>query len=76
MRAVSGYLSNAPIDPAFLVANVPDAALDTKSKNSGHQPQSNNVTVQQEIKKWIQMQEDLSGPLTVLLVVQETLLVE
>ena len=50
MKMVPGYQYNAPIDPSFVVANVPAAAFETKFKNAGRKPQFDHETVLQEIK--------------------------
>jgi hypothetical protein len=45
-----GYEAIAPIDPTFVVANVPAAAFETKFENDGRKPQFDHETVLQEIK--------------------------
>jgi hypothetical protein len=39
MAQVNGYQPNLPIDPSFIVANLPTTAFDTKFKNAGGKPQ-------------------------------------
>jgi hypothetical protein len=50
MEMVPGYEAKAPIDPSFVVANVPPEAFETKFKNAGQKPQFDHETVLQEIK--------------------------
>jgi hypothetical protein len=52
MTQVNGYQRNLPIDPPFIVANLPSTTVfDMKFKNAGQKPQyKNHETVLQEIK--------------------------
>jgi hypothetical protein len=36
---VNGYQPNLPIDPPFILANLPATVFDTKFKNAGRKPQ-------------------------------------
>jgi hypothetical protein len=52
MTQVNGYQPNLPIDPPFIVANLPTTVFDMKFKNAGQKPQQkyNHETLLQEIK--------------------------
>jgi hypothetical protein len=50
MTQVNGYQANLPIDPPFIVANLPTTVFDTKFKNAGQKPQYEPEQVLQEIK--------------------------
>jgi hypothetical protein len=47
---VNGYQPNLPLDPPFIVSNLPTTVFDTKFKNAGQKPQYDHETVLQEIK--------------------------
>jgi hypothetical protein len=52
MTQVAGYQTNQPIDPSFVVANLPTTAVfDTKFHSTGQKPQFDNETVMQEIQE-------------------------
>jgi hypothetical protein len=38
MIQVNGYQPNLPIDPPFVVSNIPTTAFDTKFQNAGRKP--------------------------------------
>lgn len=50
MTQVPGYQTNQPIDPSFVLANLPTTVFDTKFRLTGRKPQFDNETVMQEIK--------------------------
>jgi hypothetical protein len=50
MTQVNEYQPNLPIDPPFIVANLPTKVFDTKFKNAGEKPQYDHETVLQEIE--------------------------
>jgi hypothetical protein len=73
---VPGYQSNAPIDPDFIISNVPDSAFDTKFQNAGRKPRFDYDAILQEIKNIDPEGGDLSGHFPLLLGFQEALLAE
>jgi hypothetical protein len=50
MTQVNGYQPNLPIDPPFIVANIPTTVFNTKFTNAGQKQQYDHETVLQEIK--------------------------
>jgi hypothetical protein len=50
MTQVNGYQANLPIDPPFIVANLPTTAFDTKFKNAGQKQHYEPEQVLQEIE--------------------------
>ena len=50
MAQVNGYQANLPIDPPFIVANLPTTAFDTKFDNAGRKPKFDIDTVFQQIE--------------------------
>ncbi|KAG7367330.1 hypothetical protein IV203_030001 [Nitzschia inconspicua] len=51
LKQIPGYDPKAPLDPPFLLTNVPDAAFATKFKNAGRNTKHDREAVLQEIKK-------------------------
>jgi hypothetical protein len=45
MTQVNGYQPNLPIDPPFIVANLPNTAFDKKFENAGRKPKFDIDTV-------------------------------
>jgi hypothetical protein len=50
MIQVNGYQPNLPIDPPFILANLPATVFDTKFKNAGQKPQYEPEQVLREIE--------------------------
>jgi hypothetical protein len=50
MLQVNGYQPNLPIDPPFVVSNLPTTAFDTKFQNAGRKPKFELETVFQRIE--------------------------
>jgi hypothetical protein len=50
MTQVNGYQANLPIDPRYIVANLPTTVFDTKFKNAGRKPKYEPEQVLQEIE--------------------------
>jgi hypothetical protein len=47
---VNGYQPNTPIDPPFIISNLPTTAFDTKFENAGRKPKLDMDTVFQQIE--------------------------